>query len=233
MGPGETKVFSITFKPKMRNNYFFQRSQCFAIPFEENMQEVMNNSMAKMNKSRKFRINSGRNSRTNLRNSYNSKNNGDLLNNTGDLDEIMTQSNYEDSNRLPTVELGFECIGHSFNHGAQPFIPMINILPHSEVTLSPCGIGQSTFTSIQLLNKTDTPAFFKFEEDVHKNFEVFPKHGMIYGHKFKIIIIKFTPKEAKLYGKTLNCWLNNSSDHIKVKLNGYCCKPLLEIANKG
>lgn len=99
--------------------------------------------------------------------------------------------------------------------------------------LSPCGVGQSTFTSIQLVNKTDTPSFFKFEEDVAKNFEVYPKYGMIQGNKFKIIMVKFTPSQPKLYEKTLNCWLNNSSDSLKIKLKGYCCKPLLEIENGG
>lgn len=86
----------------------------------------MSNSMVSQKQIKKFRINSSARSRSK---SNKHQDQEDMLNKTGDIDEIISSVNYEESNRMPTVEQGFECVGHSFSPGSQPFISMVTVLP--------------------------------------------------------------------------------------------------------
>ena len=76
---------------------------------------------------------------------------------------------------------------------------MIEVAPRKDLIFSPCAVGETAYCSIQLINKTDTPSYFKFDNDGGKVFDVYPKSGLIQGNKFKIIFFKFTPKESNLY----------------------------------
>ena len=204
LNPGDTGKFSINFYPKKLSGFYFEKVQCFAIDFETNMMEKISKASFTMKKK---------------------------MIAVSNLSQVQTTEEDQANRPIPPVEITLLCSGNSFSAETQPFIPMIQVYPKNEVVFSPCAVGATAFCSIQLLNKTDTPSFFKFDADTSKNFDVFPKYGIIEGHKFKIIFIKFQPREARLYEKTLNCRLNNAIDVIRIKLIGYSCNPNLHIDN--
>lgn len=204
LAPGETGRFTVTFKPSTMNAFYFEKIQCFAIDFETNMMEKISKANFSMKKK---------------------------LIGLNNLSTIQVKSELEAVKMMPPIEICVVCAGNSFGPDTLPFIPMIQVLPKNELIFSPCAVGDTVYSSIQLFNKTDTPSFFKFDEDGHEAFDVFPKCGLIEGHKFKLIFFKFAPKQPCLTTHTMYCRLNNAIDVIKVRLTGYCCKPLLQIDN--
>ena len=100
----------------------------------------------------------------------------------------MKQKGADPTKSFPPVEVGCQCIGHSFAPGNQPFIPMIEVLPGTKVCFSPRTVGQSAFASIQIVNKTDTPTFFKFDKDINEVFRIVPEMGMLDGNQFKCCV---------------------------------------------
>jgi hypothetical protein len=204
---GEVGKFTVYFKPREKNSFEAQRLQCFAIDFESNMIEMINKASFKIKKK--------------LMNVSNLK-----ANNSSEMVTAEKQ-------QVPPIEIAVDCIGNSFGPTTQPFIPMISIVPKNVISFSPVSRGQTAYSSIQLVNKTDTPSFFKFDTDPNGVFDMYPKFGIIEGHRFKLIFFKFTPREPSLYSHIAHCKLNNSVDVIKIKLIGYCCQPSLEIDNNG
>ena len=204
LGPGEVGRFNVNFFPKTLSAFYFEKIQCFAIDYETNMMEKV--SKASFNMKKKLIA-------------------------VSNLSAMQTQEEAVAAKTVPPIEIGIQCSGNSFSAEAQPFIPMIQVYPKNEVVFSPCAVGATAYCSIQLLNKTDTPSFFKFDSDSSKAFDVFPKYGIIEGHRFKIIFLRFSPDEPRVFEKVLNCRLNNAIDVIRIRLTGYCCNPNLVIDN--
>ena len=204
MQPGETSKFTITFRPSNLGAFFFQKLQCFAIDYDTNMMEKISKASFKMKK---------------------------RMIGVSNLSSTQVQGELNAPRMMPPIELEIICTGNSFGPDTQPFIPMIQVVPKNELVFSPCAVGDTVYCSMQLVNKTDTPSYFKFDNDGSEIFQVFPKFGLIEGHKFKIIFFKFSPKVPSLQNHTMHCRLNNAIDVIRVKLAGYCCQPMLEIDN--
>jgi hypothetical protein len=89
---------------------------------------------------------------------------------------------------FPPVMIQTNCVGHSFAPGNQPFIPMIDVLPGTRICFAPRSIGQSAYATIQLINKTDTPTLFRFDQDVTGVFDIWPKMGMLRGNHFTVCV---------------------------------------------
>lgn len=204
LAAGEVGRFTVTFRPPNMNAFFFEKLQCFAIDYDTNMMEKISKANFSMKK-RLIGINN--------------------------LSSIQVQSELDAPKQIPPIEICIICAGNSFGPETLPFIPMIQVVPKNDLVFSPCAVGDTVYTSIQLVNKTDTPSYFKFDEDGHDSFDVYPKYGLIEGHKFKVIFFKFAPRQPCLSTHTLHCRLNNAIDVIKVRLTGYCCKPELQIDN--
>ena len=202
--PNEILKFTVGFRPNNFSAFYFERIQCFAIDYDNNMMEKISKASFKMKK---------------------------RMIGVSNLSTIQLQGDPEGPKQMPPIEIGVLCSGNSFSPDTQPFIPMIQVLPKNEIVFSPCAIGDTTYCSIQLVNKTDTPSYFKFDTEGDGIFDVFPKYGIVEGHKFKIIFFKFAPKEPELIERVFHCRLNNAIDVIRIKLTGYCCRPLLEIDN--
>ena len=49
------------------------------------------------------------------------------------------------------------------------------------------GIGESVFQSVQIVNTSDTPVYFKVLQDPSHTFKVFPPTGLIHGKSFAIL----------------------------------------------
>jgi hypothetical protein len=201
---GEVAKFTIGFRPNNMSAFYFEKLQAFAIDYDMNMMEKISKASFSMKK---------------------------RLINVKNLSSVQIHGEDEGKPQMPPIEIGILCSGNSFSPDTQPFIPMIQVLPKNEIVFSPCAVGDTTYCSIQLVNKTDTPSYFKFDSDGGDVFDVFPKYGIVEGHRFKIIFFRFSPKEPELIEKVFHCRLNNAIDVVRIKLTGYCCQPKLEIDN--
>lgn len=102
----------------------------------------------------------------------------------------------------PPLCLNLRIIGHSFNPGSQPFIPMVKFLPTKNVVFPPCGPGESVYQTIKIMNTSDTPVFFKMLPDPSKVFRIFPLIGLIQGKSFALVCFEFSPKSANHWSFT-------------------------------
>jgi len=208
--PKATQTFNVTFRPTKGASYFFQKLQFFAVRNDPSKTDniYLNSKMAKNN--------------VTIMDHYNT------MNVSGSQDLVL-----EDEVQ-PPVSGSIACVGHSFSLSSQTFIPILDISPGNKVYFRPCGVGENMYTTVQLVNKTDTPVYYKFGYDPSRTFRVFPICGLIEGNSFNVVCFEFTPKEPKTYFQSISCSLNhNFSDQISFKLYGYCFEPKLEIQNNG
>lgn len=135
----------------------------------------------------------------------------------------------ESTEVLPPLSGIVRCVGHSFNHSSLPFLPIMKILP-PKVTFKPCLKNHSVYDSIQLVNQSDTPIYFKIGQDPHKVFKAFPRIGLIEPKGFSIVALEFSPKEYKLYKSNISISLNDiPGSGAKLTLMGICTEPNLKL----
>lgn len=132
----------------------------------------------------------------------------------------------------PPSVLNLRLVGHSFPPGSQPFIPMIKISPSNKVVFPSAAPKESVYQTVQIVNTSDTPVYFKILQDPSKTFRVFPQIGMIKGKSFGLICFEFQPNQPRFYNYSAQCILNHSSSTIQtIHLAGYCYGPQLTIGN--
>lgn len=205
--PKSSQIFNVTFRPTKGASYFFQKLQFFAV----------RNDPKKENPYTK---------------------NKKLPNIVSDYVKSMNVSGTQDlvieDEIQPPIHGAISCVGHSFNETSQTFIPILNVHPSNKLYFKPCSVGESMFATVQLINKTDTPVYYKFGYDTSRIFRVHPVCGIIEGNSFNIVCFEFTPKEPRTYSHVISCSLNhNLSDQVTFKLHGYCFEPHLELQNNG
>jgi hypothetical protein len=204
-------TFNIKFKPFEPDYYFFQVLQCFVY--------LCNGNEHKM---RKFEDNQKLSLQTLARRQ--------MLGST-------KKSKFEESlneEMDPPLCLNLRVIGHSFNPGSQPFIPMVKFLPNKNVAFPPCCPGESVYQTIKIKNTSDTPVFFKLIPDPSKVFRIFPLIGLIQEKSFALVCFEFSPKSPNHWSFTTQCVLNYTvSNAQNIHLSGKCFKPEISIANKG
>jgi hypothetical protein len=134
----------------------------------------------------------------------------------------------------PPLCQSLRVIGHSFNPGNQPFIPMVKFLPTKNVVFPPCGPSESVYQTIKIMNTSDTPVFFKMLPDPSKVFRIYPLIGLIQGKSFALICYEFHPKSANHWSFTSQCVLNYTFTNVQnIHLSGKCFKPEITLDNKG
>ncbi len=79
---------------------------------------------------------------------------------------------------------------------------MVSFSPGKEVHFPPCGVNESTYTTLQINNNSDTPVYYKMLPDPTRTFRSFPSQGMINGQAFTLICFEFNPKSARPYNIT-------------------------------
>lgn len=77
-----------------------------------------------------------------------------------------------------------QCTGNSFTSSNQPFIPILEVVPSNKIQFKPCALEESVFQTIELVNKSDTPTFYRFLKESSQCFRVFPSVGIIPGKSF-------------------------------------------------
>lgn len=134
----------------------------------------------------------------------------------------------------PPLCLNLRVIGHSFNPGSQPFIPMVKFLPTKNVVFPPCGPNESVYQTIKIMNTSDTPVFYKMLPDPSKVFRIFPLIGLIQEKSFALVCFEFNPKSANHWSFTSQCVLNYTFTNVQnIHLSGKCFKPEISLGNKG
>lgn len=134
---------------------------------------------------------------------------------------------------LPPLSFTLPLIGHSFPSNIQTYIPMVRASPKGVIKFPPCAPGDSIYQSVQVMNSTDTPCYFKILTKDTTVFRVAPLVGFIEAKSFVILAIEFRPSEPGNFNYTIQCILNHSSSHIlRVSVSGVCCGPTLIIDNE-
>lgn len=99
---------------------------------------------------------------------------------------------------------------------------------------APCRPCESSYQTVELVNLSDTPTYYKITGDVQRAFRVYPKAGLIEGKSFNILTLEFTPSQYKTYNSTIIAHFNNSSGTpLHLQLTGACTEPKLHLQNEG
>jgi hypothetical protein len=123
---------------------------------------------------------------------------------------------------VPPINGSLFCVGHSFSENCQPFIPIMSVQPSNKVNFKPCAVGDSVYQTVEFVNQTDTPSFFKFNIELDPQVKVFPQTGVVEAKSFCIIVLEFTPVKDGYFHKVLNVSLNHSqSNLVHVHCYGY------------
>ncbi len=109
---------------------------------------------------------------------------------------------------------------------------MVKVAPNNKVSFPACGSSQSVYQTVQILNTSDTPVFYKLLQDSTRTFRAYPTVGMIRGKSFSLICFEFCPKQARFYNFTAQCVFNHQPTNIQnIHLVGHCYNPALTLGN--
>jgi hypothetical protein len=196
--------FTITFRPLKANNYYFQHLQFYAVR--------QNSKLTKKTLEEfEYRELKAKPESTLLRNVK--------LNQTI---QSKVREDIESTEVLPPLSGVVRCAGHSFGQSSLPFLPIMKTIPQ-KVTFKPCLRHHSVYDSVQLVNGSDTPIFFKLGQDPLRAFRAFPRIGLIEPKGFAIIALEFSPTEYKLYKSSISVSLNDlPGAGAKLSLVGIC-----------
>lgn len=192
--------FNSDFAPYEPDQYFFQQAQCFVTLCNGGLsknkrliaQEAQKAAKASMNKS-------GNMSKTKT------------------LLGSMKKNKYEDAINEdidPPFCLNVRMVGHSFPPGSQPFIPMIKLNPQNEVKFPSCGPFESVYQTVQLMNTSDTPAYYRIMQDPTNTFKAYPHVGLIQGKSFGIVCFEFNPKTPRDYNFVAQYVFNHNPTNV-------------------
>jgi hypothetical protein len=223
--PAEAKIeansqtgFTVDFAPYEPDQYFFQQAQCFV---------TLNNGALSKNK----RLIA----QEEQKQAKQKRAAGGSLTQTKTLLGSMKRSKYEDAVNEdidPPLCLNLRFVGHSFPPGSQPFIPMIKLNPSSQLVFPSCGPNESVYQTIQLVNTSDTPAYYKVAQDPTQTFKVYPHVGLIQGKAFGLVCLQFNPKAPRDYNFVAQFVFNHNPSNVqKVSLVGHCYEPALRLSN--
>jgi len=102
------------------------------------------------------------------------------------------------------------------------------------VVFAPCRPEESSYQTVELVNLSDTPTFYKITGDLQRAFRVYPRAGLIDGKSFHILTLEFSPNQYKVYSSAIVVHFNNSSGSpLSLQLTGVCSEPKLQLHNNG
>ncbi|KAK3287418.1 hypothetical protein CYMTET_5071, partial [Cymbomonas tetramitiformis] len=152
---------------------------------------------------------------------------------------LVTEENFS-----PPWCLSVQAIGHTFLGSGEEFTPKAEFTT-KRVQFPPCEVGQSTYTTVALVNNGDTPIKYAFpdyakmgyQEDLALSVEagsgvykVHPASGIIPSHQFAIVSFRFSSLLAQTFTEKLTCMLNNSPTNLlELTLSGTASIPRLKL----
>ena len=204
-------TFRIVFEPTETNIYYFQRLQCFAFRktgFENKFRHIEVEDPTRKG------LHEVTLTRTSL-----------------SLSKYKRKAKVEIAEEVePPMCLYMPAVGHSFPPGSQVFLPMLDLSPSNIIRFLPAAIDEPTYQTVQMINNSDTPIFYKMIPDPSKTFRIFPPVGIIEGRSFALICFEFNPRVAQSYSFVTQCLLNHSASfQTKLQLMGYCYTPSISL----
>lgn len=167
--PNVPAKFFITFRPLKINNYYYQHLQFYASKQNPKItKKTLEDYELKELKSKP---------ETNLLR-------------TVKLSQTLQSKVKEDIDTtevLPPLSGIVRCVGHSFSLSSMPFLPIMKIFPSNKLTFQPTLRNHSVYNSIQLVNQSDTPIYFRIGPDPTRAFRAFPRIGLIESKAFAIV----------------------------------------------
>ncbi len=134
----------------------------------------------------------------------------------------------------PPMCITLPTVGHSFPPGSQPFLPMLELSPSNIVQFLPAALEESSYQTVQLINNSDTPIYYKMLPDPSRTFRIFPATGLIEGKSFGLVCFEFSPRVQQSYSFVTQCVLNHTAAYeTKLQLVGYCYVPTISIEGEG
>ena len=209
------KSFRVVFEPSEAHVYYFQRLQCYA--FRKTGYENRLRQIETVDPTRK-KLNEVTMSRT-----------------SQSLEKYKRKTKVEVAEKVePPMCLCMPTVGHSFPPGSQPFLPMLELSPSNIVKFLPAALEESTYQTVQFINNSDTPIYFKMLPDPSRTFRIFPPVGLIEGRSFALVCFEFSPRVAQPYSFVTQCFLNHSASfQTKLQLMGYCYMPTISLEGEG
>lgn len=133
----------------------------------------------------------------------------------------------------PPLCLNIPAVGHSFPPGSQPFLPMLELNPGNLVQFLPAALEEPAYQTLQLINNSDTPIYYKMLPDPSKTFRIFPPVGLIEGKSFALVCFEFCPRVQQSYSFVTQCILNHTASYqTKIQLVGFCYVPSISIGGE-
>ena len=130
----------------------------------------------------------------------------------------------------PPMCLTLPVVGHSFPPGSQPFLPMLEVAPSNVVHFLPAAVEESVYQTVQLVNNSDTPIYYKMLQDPSRTFRIFPATGLIEGKSFGLVCFEFSPRVHQAHSFVAQCVLNHTvSFQTRLQLVGYCYIPAISL----
>ena len=172
--------FNVRFAPHVPDSYFFQIAQCFI--------QLVNGCGTKTKRMAAGTLQS-QTSKTAAKTLLSS----------------MKKNKFEEALNEeldPPACINLRLVAHSFPPGSQPFIPMVKISPSNKITFPPASMNESVYQTVQIVNTSDTPVYYKILGDTTKTFRAYPPMGLITGKSFGLVCFEFQPKQARFYNFT-------------------------------
>ncbi|KAJ3320632.1 hypothetical protein HDV06_005150 [Boothiomyces sp. JEL0866] len=138
--------------------------------------------------------------------------------------------------------------GNTFPPGEDTFIPKVHF-GKTKIIFPPCYVDRSEYQIIRITNTGDTTVKFSFldigfdsslglggdTEAATKGGAVFsakPRVGTLKKHESRLIVLRFSPSEQKLYEESFTCYFNNSlHNSYSLQLRGYGSFPKISFDN--
>ncbi|KNC51840.1 uncharacterized protein AMSG_07927 [Thecamonas trahens ATCC 50062] len=143
-----------------------------------------------------------------------------------------------DATVVPPSYLVVPLLGHSYEGGAEKFMPQVAVVPAEEgVHFKPCVVGEAAYTTVSVVNTGSMPLKFDVGPVAGGEvIDVFPRTGIVDGGESRILSVGYLPDEAGLVEATMAIMINNSSANaLEVALAGVCDAPrvVLESSRNG
>jgi len=222
--PNGQAEFKAYFKPNKPEYYFFSDIPCLATiltSYNKN-QNLMKttNRLANINKKKLSEFGKDMISKS-IENSLTGRNTSNNFKKT--QNQNFT---YFD----PPIPTTLSLVGHSFPPHSQIYMPMFDLIPKKEIFFPPATINQSLFQVLKIQNKSDTPLYYKINQDQNEIFRIYKQIGCIPANQFHLICIEFCPKDCTVYRWPLRIIFNHDSSNVKtVLVNGLCTDPVIEL----
>ncbi len=68
---------------------------------------------------------------------------------------------------------------------------MVKVSPSNKVIFPPASVNESVYQTVQIVNTSDTPVYFKILGDTTKTFRAYPPVGLIGGKSFGLVCFEF------------------------------------------